>query len=190
MTVAARQLFTFAEYLQLEEMSPIRHEFLDGQVWAMAGGTADHSAIAVNVQTLLNVRLRGRRCRVFNTDFRIRVEATGLGTYPDGSVICGAVEYDPGDDSLRTAVNPIVLIEVLSPTTEKYDRGEKLDHYKQIPSVREIVLVAHDDRRVDLWRRTARGWTQLVFREEEAVQLDSLDCSLPVDEIYYDPLAE
>lgn len=185
----ARQLFTFDEYVLLEERSTVRHEFLDGQVWAMAGGTPDHSGICVNVQSLLSERLRGRRCRVFNTDLRIRVGATGLGTYPDASVICGQLELDPEDAKQHTALNPTLLVEVLRPSTEAYDRGEKLAHYKQVPSVREVMLVAHDERRVDLWRRTERGWTQLTFPEGTAVVLESLDCELPVDEIYRDPLA-
>lgn len=190
MTQAARQLFTFADYLRLEEMSPVRHEFLDGQVWAMAGGSPDHSAIAVNVQTALVEGLRGRRCRVFNSDLRVRVKKTGLGTYPDGAVICGRIELDPDDEQGHTAVNPVLLVEVLGPTTEKYDRGEKLEHYKQIESVREVMLVAHDDRRVDLWRRTERGWTQLVFRDEQSVELTSVDCAIPVEAIYFDPLSD
>lgn len=190
MTQVARQLYSFEDYLRLERESPTRHEFLDGTVWAMAGGSLDDSAIGVNVTTLLRGALGARRCRVFNTDLRMRVKATGLATYPDASVICGRVELDPDDDKGHTATNPILLVEVLSPSTERYDRGEKLAHYKQIPSLREVMLVAHDGRRVDLWRRVESGWTQLAFRDGEDVELASLGVSLPVSEIYFDPLAE
>ncbi len=190
MSQPARQLYSFRDYLLLERESTVRHEFLHGEVWAMAGGSPDHSAVAVKVVTMLSVALAGRRCRVFNTDLRIRVEATGLVTYPDASVICQKIELDPEDDKGHTAVNPTVLVEVLSPSTATYDRGEKLSHYHQIPSLREVMLVAHDERRVDLWRRTERGWTQLVFHDGTAVELESLGCMLPVAEIYFDPLAD
>lgn len=189
MSQVARQLFSFDDYLRLERESSTHHEFLNGEVWAMAGGSPDHSAIAVTIVRLLGNSLAGRRCRVFNTDLRMRVKATGLATYPDASVICGHVELDPDDDKGHTATNPTLLVEVLSPSTERYDRGEKLAHYKQIPSLCEVMLVAHDDRRVDLWRRTDTGWTQLVFRDGQDVDLASLGVSLPVSEIYFDPLA-
>ncbi|MBX3275695.1 MAG: Uma2 family endonuclease [Sandaracinaceae bacterium] len=189
MSQAARQLFTFDDYVLLEEMSTVRHEFLNGEVWAMAGGSPDHAAIAANVIRLLGNALSGRPCRVHTSDLRVRVARTGLGTYPDATVICGRVEIDPEDGKRQTALNPTLLVEVLSPSTESYDRGEKLGHYKQIDSLREVMLVAHDERRVDLWRRTGRGWTQLSYREDESVRLDSLDCTLSVDDIYFDPLA-
>lgn len=190
MTQTARQLYSFDDYLRLERESPTRHEFLDGTVWAMAGGSPNHSAIAVNIVRMLGNSLAGRRCGVFNTDLRMRVKATGLATYPDASVICGRVELDPDDDKGHTAINPILLVEVLSPSTENYDRGEKLAHYKRIPSVREVMLVAHDGRRVDLWRRVESGWTQLAFRDGEDVELASLGVTLPVGEIDFDPFAQ
>ena len=186
---AARQPFTFEDYVDLEVGSPVKHEFLDGQVWAMAGGSPEHAAIAGNVIGLLRAALMGKRCRVFTSDLRVRAGATGLGTYPDASVICGAIVLDPGDRHGHTATNPTVLVEVLSPRTEGYDRGEKLAHYKTIESLREVMLVAHDERRVDLWRRVADHWTQITFTASEAVMLESLGCSLAVADIYFDPLA-
>jgi Uma2 family endonuclease len=183
----ARQQFTFADYLQIEDVSPIKHEFLDGVIYVMAGGSPDHAAIAVNVTAALTARLGGRRRRVFSSDLRIRVRSTGLSTYPDGSVICERVELDPEDSRGHTAVNPTVLIEVLSPSTEDYDRGEKLSHYKQIHALREVLLIAHDERRVDLWRRVETHWTQLTFRSGDMVVLVSLDCALSVDDIYDNP---
>lgn len=170
-------------------MSPIRHEWLDGAVWAMAGGTPDHAAIAVNVTTLLSNQLRGRPCRVFGSDLRIRVRATGLGTYPDGSVICGKVQFDPQDASRTTAINPRVVIEVLSPSTEQYDRGEKLDHYKKLPSLEEIVVVSTASKRVEVWRRDRRGWRCHGYGSGVA-ELHSLKCELSIAEIYRDPLAD
>ncbi len=189
MTQLARQPFTFDGYVDLEQSSPVKHEFLDGHVWAMSGGSPQHAAIAGTIIGMLGQALVGKRCRVFTSDLRIRVAKTGLGTYPDASVICGNVELDPEDRRGHTAINPTMLVEVLSPSTEDYDRGEKLAHYKRIGSLREIMLIAHDEHRVDLWRRIGDHWTQLSFRPGEAVTLESLDCTLPVDDIYFDPLA-
>lgn len=118
----ARQRISFGEYVRIESMSPIRHEWLDGTVWAMAGGTPEHAAVAINVSTQLSTPLRGRPCRVFGSDLRIRVRATGLGTHPDVSVICGKVQLDSQDGSGTTAVNPRLVVEVLSPSTATYDR--------------------------------------------------------------------
>lgn len=189
MIAPARARFTYAEYLEIEETGTVRHEFLDGVVYAMAGGSPDHAGVQANVIRHLGNALEGRPCRVFTTDLRIRVVATGLATYPDASVVCGRLELDPEDEKGHTAVNPTLLVEVLSPSTESYDRGDKLEHYKRIPSLREVMLVAYDDRRVDLWRRTDGGWTQLVFHEGQHVRLESVDCTMPVDTLYHDPLA-
>jgi Uma2 family endonuclease len=188
-TQLARQRFAFVDYLQIEEQGSVRHEFLDGVIYAMAGGSPEHSAIAVTVTSALTVQLSGQRRRVFNSDLRIRSLSTGLSTYADGAVICGQIELDPSDPKGHTLVNPTVLVEVLSPSTEDYDRGEKLSHYKRIDSLKEVLLIAHDERRVDLWRRIDAHWTQLTFRSGEVVELVSLACALPVDEIYRDPLA-
>jgi Uma2 family endonuclease len=124
----AHHRFTFEDYLRVEEDSIIRHEFLDGRIWAIAGGTPEHARSCANVIAQLSVGLAAQRCSVFTTDLRIRVRATGLATYPDVSVICGQVELDPSDPRRHTAVNPRLLVEVLSPSTEDYDRGEKLEH--------------------------------------------------------------
>lgn len=189
MAQLARQPFTFDAYVELEEASPIRHEFLDGHVWAMAGGSPEHAAIAANLVRLLGAALLDRRCRVYTSDLRIRVLETGLGTYPDASVVCDRLELDPADAKGHTAVNPTLLVEVLSPTTEAYDRGEKLAHYKRIPSLREVMFVAHDERRVDLWRRVGEHWTQLTFRTGELVALESVGCTIAVDDAFFDPLS-
>ena len=188
MAEPARQKYTFEDYVALEAMSPVKHEFLGGHVWAMAGGTPEHAAVAVNVSTLLSVALRGRPCRVYSSDLRIRVPATGLGTYPDVTVVCGSAQFDPQDASEHTVVNPTVVVEVLSPSTEDYDRGEKLAHYQRIESLQEIVLVAHSERRVQTWRRQGATWTEQSV-SSGAVSLESVGCALPLDEIYRDPLA-
>ncbi|MFV8749392.1 Uma2 family endonuclease [Nannocystaceae bacterium ST9] len=190
MTELARQRHSFAEYLDLEAISRVKHEYLDGQAWAMAGGSPRHSAIAANVTATLIVALRDRSCQVYTSDLRVRVKATGLATYPDLSVVCGTLETDPEDRGGNTAINPTLVVEVLSPSTEDYDRGEKLAHYKQIPSLREILLVAHEEHRLELWRRTDTGWTLEVAcaGAEKRLRLSSLDCMIELAEVYRNPL--
>ena len=185
MVQAAHHQFSFADYVQAAEDSGIKLEFLDGQVWAMAGGTPAHAAIAANVIISVGAQLAGKNCRAYTSDLRIRVKATGLGTYPDVSIICGDVELDPEDHKKLTATNPIVLVEVLSPSTEKYDRGAKLQHYQQIESLQEIVLVAHDRHEIEVVRRGKDGaWTTDKAANGGAVKLTSLGAVLQVDDIY------
>jgi Uma2 family endonuclease len=183
----ARQWYAFADYLALEVRSLVKHEYLEGEVWAMAGASPDHAAIAINVAVLLSAALRDKPCRVYGSDLRVRVEATGLATYPDLTVVCGSFEADPEDAGGNTGINPTLLVEVLSPSTQDYDRGEKLEHYKRISSLREIVLVAHDERRLELWSRTDAGWTLDVVREG-SLRLRSLACSIELAEVYRNPL--
>jgi Uma2 family endonuclease len=188
MTEAAHHLFTFEEYLRLEEDSLVKHEYFAGQVWAMSGGSPAHARLAANLLLLLGERLAGKPCQAFTSDLRIRVQATGLGTYPDVSVICGTLQLDPDDSKGHTVTNPRVLFEVSSPSTEAYDRGDKLLHYQGIESVQEIVLVAQDRREVEVIRRDSDGtWSRRVFRSG-AVQLESLACELPIEALYADPL--
>ena len=185
----ARQRFSFDDYLTLEEDSIVKHEFLNGEAWAMAGGSPDHAAIAVNISTLLTVQLRGQPCRAYSSDLRIRVKATGLTTYPDVSVICGPPEIDPEDRKKQTATNPVVLVEVLSPSTEDYDRGEKLSHYQRIDSLKEIMLVAHDRQMIEIWRRAGAVWERHEFGMGDLARLESLSCELPLAEVYRNPLS-
>lgn len=189
MAHAAHHRFTFEEYLALEDDSGTKHEFLGGQVWAMSGGTPEHAAVSMNIGALLSNELRGKPCRTYSSDLRVRVQATGLGTYPDVTVIGGRLELDPEDPKKHTAINPRVVVEVLSPSTEDYDRGDKLGHYKQIPSLAEIVLVGHDRREVEIVRREADGtWSREIARDGDVVRLTSLGCELPVEEVYRNPL--
>jgi Uma2 family endonuclease len=173
MVEPARQRFTFDEYLLLEERSSVKHEFLGGHVWAMSGGPPEHAAIAASVIALLGALLRDERCRVFSSDLLVRVEKTGLATYPDVTVVCGSLAYDPEDPKRHTITNPRLLCEVLSPSTRDYDRGEKLDHYKQIESLEEVMLVDPETRTVEIWTRSGQPG---VF------------ATLPVEDIFRDPL--
>jgi Uma2 family endonuclease len=188
MAQAHRVHYTRAEYISFERSSNVRHEYLDGVIYAMAGGSPEHAAIAGNVIALLHVGLRGRPCRVHSSDLRIRVVDTGLETYPDVTVVCGHAEIDREDRNV--VLNPVVVVEVMSPSTEEYDRGEKLEHYKRIASLREIVLVGHREKAVEVVRREADGaWTKHVARSGDPVKLVSLGCELFVEDVYRDPLA-
>jgi Uma2 family endonuclease len=178
--------YTFADYLALEEFSNTKHEFLDGDILAMGGGTPTHAELAVTISALLFSQLRGRPCRVFSSDLRVRVPATGLATYPDVTVVCGALETDP--DSSVTVTNPSVVVEILSDSTERYDRGVKLRHYQQIASLGAVVLVAQCDRRIDVWERGADGaWAAQTYRDGATERITSVGCALAVDEVYRDP---
>ena len=156
--------YTFADYLALERDSEIKHEFDDGEILAMAGGTARHSALALKIGTALeNTRPSG--CTVFQSDMRIRIAATGRATYPDASMVCGPLAYDPDDVARTTITNPTLLVEVLSVTTEKGDRGNKWMHYQRIPSLHEYVLVGQEPR-IEIYRRMPSGtWEYLEVRE-------------------------
>jgi len=180
---AARHRYSYADYLALEEASNVKHEFFAGEIYGLAGGTPDHAALAANLGAALVARVGDRPCRVFSSDLRVRVLATGLATYPDVTVVCGPLERDP--DSRTTVVNPTLVAEVSSASTEDYDRGEKLEHYKRIPSLRECVLVSHREPRVEVWRRSAAGrWERDAAVSGEVIRLKSLDCEIAVDDIY------
>ena len=177
-----------AEYLALEEKSATKHEWRDGVIYGMAEGAPDHAGLAAAVVGELGTQLRGKRCRVYTADLKVRVLATGLATYADVSVVCGALEVDPEDKNAVT--NPVVLVEVLSDSTEAYDRGEKFGHYRRIPSLAEYVLVSQRSPKIEVFRKNEAG--KWVLAEEasagEVAPLLSIGCALSVDEVYADPL--
>jgi Uma2 family endonuclease len=188
--MAARHFtqYTRAEYVAFERGSNSKHEYLNGGIYAMAGGSREHALYAANVIALLHAALRDRPCAVHSSDLRIRVLDTGLETYPDVSVVCGKAAIDPEDGHVVT--NPVVLVEVTSPSTDGYDRGEKLEHYKRIPSLREVVLVSHRERLVEVIRREEDGsWSRHEARAGRAAALEALDCELAVGAVYRDPLS-
>lgn len=172
------------EYLALERRSETKHELVNGVPVAMAGGSFQHNSIAANVLGALRVLLRGKSCRAVGSDQRVHVPATGLYTYPDVTVVCGKPEFHPKEPD--TLTNPRVLIEVLSDSTEAFDRGAKFAHYRSIPSFVEYVLVAQNEPRVEHFRRLETGqWILTVYRGESArVELPALGCELPVGELY------
>jgi Uma2 family endonuclease len=188
MSTARRLHHTYAEYVGLEDESAIRHEYLDGEIYAMAGGSPDHAALAATVISLLRAQLP-LGCRTFTSDLRVRIPATGLSTYPDAAVICGRTQRAV-DDPLAVT-NPVLIVEVTSPSTEEYDRGEKLRHYQSLPSVREVLIASHARPQLTLHRREAAGqWTVFQAASGEGVELVSLAASLAVDDVYRDGLED
>lgn len=178
---------THAEYLVAEEKSDLRHEFLRGEVFAMAGGTPEHSALAAAFIRELGAALRGKACRVYTSDLRVRIAATELTTYPDVSVVCGRPETDALDRN--AIVNPVLLVEVLSDSTEAYDRGAKAAHYRRIPSLREYVLVAQHEPVIEVYRRNEQGRFELIEgRPGERIELTSVEVTLDVQAIYENPV--
>jgi Uma2 family endonuclease len=177
--------YSFHEYVAHERASNTRHEYLHGQIYAMAGGSPEHSALIASVATHLSNQVRGGRCRVHMSDLRIRVAATGLATYPDVAVVCGPWQRDPDDE--HTVINPVVLVEVLSPSTAAYDRGEKLEHYKLIPSLRACVLVAPDRRELEIWHRDGDGpWSRALVGPGQRAELPAILATLDVDALFAD----
>ncbi len=183
MTAAALPRVSPSEYLRMERASDSRHEFYQGEIFAMSGGSPNHSLIQVNLARELSSRLKGSRCTPYNADLRIKIPDTGLYTYPDLSVFCDDMLFD--DAARDTALNPTVLFEVLSPSTEKWDRGGKFAQYRTLPSLREVVFIAQDAPRVELFLREPGSWrlTEAIGLNSVA-RLESLQISLPLAEIF------
>jgi len=172
------------EYLAFERQSEIRHEYLDGEAFAMSGGRLNHNFIVSNVTGELRRLLRDGPCGVCSSDQRVYVPATGLYTYPDVVVVCDEPQLQ--DSELDTLLNPTLLVEVLSPSTEAHDRGRKFEHYQTIESLREVLLVSQHEPRVSHFHRQDHEQWLLtsVAGIEAAVSLPSLACALSLAEIY------
>jgi Uma2 family endonuclease len=180
---AAEQIprMSFEEFLSLEELNPSKHEWLNGLVYMMAGGTFEHGRLVDNLLVTLRRRLEGRRCRPYSENFLVRTPS-GLGAYPDVMVFCGEIQGDAAEPQ-RAATNPTVLFEVLSESTEEYDRGEKFENYKSIPSLEEYVLVHPTERKLEVYSRS-RGWKARIASAGESIELKSIETEVSVDELY------
>lgn len=177
---------TYDEYLALEARSDTKHEYVDGVVVAMAGGTLEHARLAAEVVHLLRGSLEGRPCRIFGSDARVRVVETNRSTYPDVVVVCGEVARAPDDREAIT--NPVVLVEILSETTERSDRGEKFAHFRRLASLREYVLVSPDLQTVEVFRRTDAGWLFAEADRRGELRLESIDVTIAVESLFRDAL--
>lgn len=186
MSVPARRWISPEEYLALEEQADHRSEYFDGEVFAMAGGLPDHNLICANISRHLGNELDARPCLVFSSDQRIHMSETGLYTYPDVAVVCAEPEYEqPGQVAL---LNPTLIVEVLSDSTEAYDRGGKFVQYRTITSLKEYLLVGTDEHRVERFTRQGEGEDWLLTScasLEGSLHLSSIGCTLPMRKVYH-----
>jgi Uma2 family endonuclease len=185
MTQAApRHSYTLRDYLDVEEVSVVRHELIDGEIVALTGGTPEHAALSSAIPALLGRQLRGQPCRTYSADLRVRVQATGLATYADASVVCDPVIRDP--NSPTHVLNPKIVFEVLSPGTEFYDRGKKREQYQRIETLCEYVLLSQDAPSVEVWSRptTSDEWSYAVYGPGDILDLRSISCQLDLNELY------
>jgi Uma2 family endonuclease len=178
--------FTVTEYLRIEHDATDKHEFRDGEIIAMSGGTVIHSQITANVGGALWSRLRGSPCRVYDSNLRVRIKRRQLYSYPDVTVICERPEVDPDDPSGETVTNPRVVVEVLSPSTERYNRTKKFDRYRELDSFREYVLVSQDTARVETFYRQNDGTWALDVADGlgTSIRFRAIEITLPLAEIY------
>lgn len=177
---SARHRHSYEEYLAYERDSGMKHEYDAGDIVAMAGGSRRHNALASRVSAALEARRRPE-CVAFQSDQRVRVLATGRATYPDATLVCGAIEGDPADPFETTITNPTLIVEVLSPSTEEDDRGGKWQHYQLLPSLQECVLVSQSLPRVERYRRlSSGGWEYQDFRRGAVSLLSGATLDLTV----------
>lgn len=180
---ALETYLSYDDYLALERDTDRRYEWLDGQVYAMAGGTPAHSNLAMMIGAELVRLALPCGCRVYSSDGKIRVSKTGLATYPDVSVVCGPTERDVHDKN--AIANPSILVEVLSDATEGYDRGEKFDHYRQLSSLRDYVLVSQHWERIEVFSRDEQNrWVLVIAGPGESLPLSAIKGSIEVDRVY------
>jgi Uma2 family endonuclease len=176
--------YTSTEYLTIDRGSPIKSEYLDGVIYSMGGATARHVQIVGNLVREFGNQLRERPCTVYSTDLRVCVDADGMNAYPDVVVVCGEAQFL--DLELDTLLNPVLIVEVLSETTKNYDRGEKFERYRLIPSFLEYLLVAQNKIHVERFIKQPNGtWVLSETNSlDDTVNLSSIDCQLPLSEIY------
>jgi len=184
MTGISSQKLTPQEYLAIERAADFKSEFFDGEMFAMAVISKDHSRITVNLTGGFHAAIRGKDCDLFSSDLRVKVSANGLYTYPDLTIVCGPVDVE--DEQADVLLNPTLIIEVLSPGTERYDRGKKFDLYRELDSLKEYVLVSQDQYRVEQFLRgNGSEWGyRVAFKEDDIVEFPSVGCSIPLKDIY------
>lgn len=184
-TASVKTYYSLEEYLALESRSEVRHEYFAGQIKQMSGATRAHNVVASNLNRLIANRLVDQPCEVYQADMRVKVSENGLHTYPDLVVACPPLGFET-ILGLETLLNPVAIVEVLSPTTEAYDRGRKLARYQHIPSLREYILVAQDEPRVDHLQHLPDGNWNLSIHSglERSFRIECIDCELSLSQIY------
>ncbi len=184
MSTQPQTYLTPEEYLAFEREAEVKHEYYAGEIFAFAGASRQHNLIVANVIRELGNEVKARPCEVYPSDMRVRVSPTGLYTYPDVTVVCGEARF--GDEHSDTLLNPTVIVEVLSPSTEGYDRGEKFEHYRKLESLKEYLVIAQERHHVERHVRQPEG--QWLLSETDSVdvviELPSIACRLLVADIY------
>lgn len=173
---------SFPDYLEAEESSQIRHEYLNGQIFAMTGGSREHNLITGNIYNRLKNHLRGSQCQVFVADMKVRIERDDVSYYPDVVVTC-----NPQDKEKFFLTKPCLIVEILSPSTENIDRREKLMAYRRIEELQEYLIVSQDNVEVEVYRKDERGnWTRQIIGKNDPIDLTSVNLQLAMTEIYED----
>jgi Uma2 family endonuclease len=187
MSVQSQRRYTLEEYFALEHASEVKYEYWQGEVFAMSGASPAHVQIQVNLITLLRSQLRGRPCRIFPSDMRLKVPSLPPYRYPDLSALCGDPVFEL-IGGLEVLTNPTFIAEILSPTTEAFDRGDKFTHYKSIPSFSEYLLIAQHRPHVGQYvKQSDEVWSYREFNDLSAsLDIPSLTCHLTLDELYQD----
>ncbi len=177
--------FTPEEYLEFERKSEVRHEYIDGEIFEMAGAVKRHNLISSNIIRLLGNQLLERDCNVYGSDMRVKITATEKYTYSDVVAVCGEEIFE--DETEDTLLNPMLIVEVLSKSTEAYDRGGKFEYYQTIESFQEYVLITQEPFRVEQFvRKDKNVWTYFEFRKpDDVVKLNSINCELVLQNIYH-----
>jgi Uma2 family endonuclease len=174
------------EYLEFDSVSDIRHEYSDGEIFAMTGGSLNHNQININIAGQLKNKLTGTPCRPLASDMRVKIEELGKYTYPDIVIVCGNIELEKFK-GIETLLNPVAIIEILSDSTEAYDRGKKFTDYRLIPSLREYILVSQNHCNVEQFSRGDRGIWQILnpcTDMERSITIESIGCELLLSDIY------
>lgn len=182
MSTQPKTFLTPEQYLEIERRAEFKSEYYQGEMFAMSGATRLHNLVTGNIVGQFYVQLRGRPCEMYPSNMRVRVSATGLYTYPDIVVVCGEPQFLEGE--LDTLLNPTALVEVLSPSTEAYDRGRKFDHYRAIESLQQYLLVAFDRVHTDLYTRRADGLWVLTAADGPEGSIELAGCTLKLADIY------
>ncbi len=182
-SLPAETYITPEAYLALERRAQYKSEYINGEILAMSGASRAHNIITVDITTELNIQLRKRGCDIYSGDMRVRTNPTSSYFYPDVVVVCDKPRFE--DNVFDTLLNPILIVEVLSPSTETYDRGEKFAHYQEFVSLRDYILVAQDRMHVVHHRLIETQWVQKEFyTPDDVLTLDSIECKLPLRDIY------
>jgi Uma2 family endonuclease len=175
--------YTPEQYLALERKAAFKSEYYKGYITAMAGASREHNIMALNFAAEIRSQIKGRPCEVYGSDMRVFIDRTGLYTYPDVVAVCGQRLFQGGE--VDTLLNPMLIVEVLSPSTESYDRGKKFGHYRQLPSLQGYVLISQDQVLVERFIRQGDDWLLTEFRNlDDTLRLTSIDCEIPLREIY------